>query len=341
MLGVCAEEEHCARYLIQCVDDRGFLDEDERETAKLLGVSEELVLRVLTLLRTLDPPGICARDLPGCLAAQLGDAPDRETALAVVASHLEDLAHGRYAVIAKSLGVSVDRVRRACDEIRKLDPCPGAAFSQEAPPATVVPDVLVNRTEDGFDVTLNDRMLPELSVSAYYSSLLKSSDSDDVRSYLTERFQRARWLMSCLEQRRGTLLACAREIVRLQDDYFTGRRAYLAPMGLSDVAARLEMHPSTVSRAIRGKYLQFGGTVSSMKSLFSRGVGAGEGERSSSDEARAAIRRFVDGEDKRHPLSDQRLCELLAREGMELSRRTVAKYRGEFGIPGTAARRER
>jgi RNA polymerase sigma-54 factor len=184
-------------------------------------------------------------------------------------------------------------------------------------------------------------MLPELSVSAYYSALLKSSDSDDVRSYLTERFQRARWLMSCLEQRRGTLLACAREIVRLQADYFSGRRSYLAPMGLSDVAARLEMHPSTVSRAIRGKYLQFGGTVSAMKSLFSRGVGAGEGERSSAEAARAAIRRFVVGEDKRHPLSDQRLCELLSREGMELSRRTVAKYRGELGIPGTAARRER
>ncbi len=171
-------------------------------------------------------------------AAQLKNAPDRETALAVVANHLEDLAHGRYAVIAKSLGVSVDRVRRACDEIRKLDPCPGAAFSQEVPPATVVPDVVVTRTEDGFDFALNDRMLPELSVSAYYSSLLKSSDSEDVRSYLTERFQRARWLMSCLEQRRGTLLACAREIVRLQDDYFPAG-AYLAPMGLSDVAAPL------------------------------------------------------------------------------------------------------
>lgn len=339
-LGLDAEEERCARYLIQCVDDRGFLNEDERETARLLGVSEELVSRVLALLRTLDPPGICARDLPSCLAAQLQDAPDRETALAIVADHLEDLAHGRYAVIAKSLGLSADRVRRACDEIRKLDPCPGAAFSQDPPPAAVVPDVLVTRTEDGLEVALNDRALPELRVSAYYGSLLKSSDSEDVRRYLAERFQRARWLMGCLEQRRGTLLACTREIVKLQADYFSGRRAHLAPMGLSDVAARLGLHPSTVSRAIRGKYLQFGGTVSSMKSLFSRGVGAGEGGRSSSDAARAAIRRLVDGEDKRRPLSDRRLGELLAQEGMELSRRTVAKYRSELGIPGTAARRE-
>jgi RNA polymerase sigma-54 factor len=340
-LGLCAEEEHCARYLILCVDDRGFLDEDASATAKVLGVPEEVVSRVLALLRTLDPPGICARDLPGCLAAQLKDTPDCETALAIVANHLEDLARGRYAVIAKALGVSADRVRRACAEIRKLDPTPGAAFSQEAAPATVVPDVVGTRTEDGFDVALNDRMLPELGVSAYYGSLLKSSDSNDVRSYLAERFQRARWLMSCVEQRRGTLLACARAIVTLQADYFSGKCAYLAPMVLSDVAARLRMHPSTVSRAVRGKTLQFGASVSPMKSLFSRGVGTGEGERSSSDEARSAIRRFVDNEDKKHPLSDQRLCELLSREGLALSRRTGAKYRDELGISGTAARRVR
>lgn len=336
-----AAEEGCARFLIRCVDDHGYLDEDPEETARRLGVPTETVTRVLSLLRTLDPPGICARGLTDCLAAQLDAFPDRETALAIAEHHLEDLSRGRYACIAKILGVSTERVMRACEAIRSLDPCPGAAFSPGEPPAYIIPDILVTPSGDGFDVRLSDRILPELTFSKYYSSLLKNSDSDEVRSYLAERFQRARWLLFSLEQRRGTLLSCARSIVELQEDFFRKKSVSPAPMSLADVADRVGMHPSTVSRAIRDKYLQFGGNVCLLKNFFSRGIGGDGDERSSAGLVQADIRRLIEEEDKSHPLSDQQICDLLAKKGSSVSRRTIAKYRGELGIPGTAVRRVR
>jgi RNA polymerase sigma-54 factor len=340
-LGLSASEEGCARFLIRCVDKRGYLDEDPEETAKRLGVPAETVMRIQSQLRKLDPPGICARNLPECLAAQLDAFPDRGTALAIAERHLEDLSRGRYASIAKSLGVSTERVLRACDAIRALDPCPGAAFSPGEPPAFIIPDVLLTPSGDDFDVRLNDKILPDLSINTYYSSLLKNSDSDEVRSYLAERFQRARWLMFSLEQRRGTLLSCAHAIVDLQKNFFRSNGTSPAPMSLADVAQRVGIHPSTVSRAIRDKYLQFGGNVCLMKSLFSRGLGGGSDDRSSAGHVQTDIRRLIEEEDKTHPLSDQQICDLLIKKGFSVSRRTIAKYRGELGIPGTAVRRVR
>jgi RNA polymerase sigma-54 factor len=340
-LGLNPSEEHCARFLIRCVDKRGYLNEDAAHVARLLGLDTHTVIRVLSLLRTLDPPGICAADLKGCLAAQLRDCPDGELALSIVDAHLEDLARGRYAAIAKSLGAATDRVLKACERIRSLDPCPGSAFTSGEAPVYIIPDILIHRTEDGFDVRLNGSILPELGISGYYSSLLKDNDSEELRCYLSERFQRARWLIASVEKRHRTLLACAKAVVKLQREYFLRNTEHLKPMALADVAALVDMHPSTVSRALRDKYLQYDGGVCAVKDLFTRVVGGSGDGCSSSDRARLSIRRLIEGEDKARPYSDSRICELLAKDGVEISRRTVAKYREEMGVPGTAVRRER
>ena len=335
------EAEHCARFLIRCVDDRGYLDEEPTCVAEQLGLTPETVTHVLALLRTLDPPGICAQNLSGCLAAQLpGDGP-QALARAVAQNHLQELARGHYAAIARAVGVTAEQVAEAGELIRRLDPCPGAVFSQGAAPVYVVPDVLVTMTPDGFDLSFNDRLLPVLSVSSYYLSLLKNNDSEEVRQYLAERIQRARWLIGSVEQRRDTLLACARAIVELEAAYFRGHTRHPVPLLLAEVAERVGLHPSTVSRAIRDKYLQCDGSVTPLRGYFSRGLSSASGERQPSEAARAGIRQFIDAEDKKRPLSDQKLCELLAAQGLSLSRRTVAKYRDELGIPGTSVRRAR
>ena len=245
-LGLDAEEERCARYLIQCVDDRGFLNEDERETARLLGVSEELVSRVLALLRTLDPPGICARDLPSCLAAQLQDAPDRETALAIVADHLEDLAHGATRDRQKPWPLRQPR-QAGCDESESSTPAGRRLFAGSSARRVVRCFGHRTRTLGG---ALNDRA-SELRVSAYSAPLKKQRHRGCPRYLRAVPAGRCSWL---LEQRRGTLLACTRNR-EAAGDYFPAGGAS-SPMGSPTWAARLGL-PPPVSRAIRGKYLQF------------------------------------------------------------------------------------
>ncbi|MDO4749442.1 MAG: RNA polymerase factor sigma-54 [Eubacteriales bacterium] len=333
------EEERCARFLIHCVDDRGYLCDSPEELSLQLDLDVEMISRIIDRLRKLDPPGICAKDLAGCLEAQLSGRPNCEVELSIIRSHLDDMAHGRYGLIAKSLGVPLERINRACGVIRTLDPSPGSIFSGGAATVYTIPDVIAVQTEEGFDVRLNDRMLPDLSISDYYKNLMKSSDSAEVREYLLNRFQRARWLISSVEQRRTTLLSCARAIVEIQNRYFLGETDHLEPMSLADVAEKLDIHPSTVSRAIRDKYLQCGARICAFKSLFTRSLNGTSG--TSTDRARVGIRRLIDAEDKQHPLSDQKLCDLLAAEGVHLSRRTIAKYREEMNIPGTLVRRQR
>jgi len=339
-LHLSEEEERCARFLIHCVNDRGYLSEAPEELSQQLGLDTKMISGVIGRLRKLDPPGICAKDLSGCLEMQLKKNPDCETELAIIRSHLDDMAHGRYGLIAKSLGVSVERVNRACELIRTLDPAPGSAFSRGAATVYTVPDVIAVQVGDGFDVRLNDRILPDLSISDYYRGLMKNSDSEEVRDYLLNRFQRARWLISSVEQRRTTLLSCARVIVELQSLYFRGECSHLQAMSLADVAEKLGIHPSTVSRAIRDKYIQCGARICAFKSLFTRSINGTAGS-ASADHARVWIRRLIEEEDKQHPLSDQKLCDLLEQKGVHLSRRTVAKYREEMQIPGTLVRKKR
>lgn len=329
-----------AQFLAACLDEDGYLRDDVADLAQAAGLPAPVLEDGLALLQTLDPPGVGARDLSQCLALQLQRRGETGFALAIVQKHLERLARKQYHAIAQDLGISQEEVRQAEEEIQSLDPRPGSAFASREESHYLIPDLAVVETDQGLSVVCQDSYTPTLQLSGYYCSLQKQSADPEVKEYLTEKIKQAQFVIQAVEQRRSTLLDCAQAIVRRQEGFFLQPDGHLIPLRLSDVAQELSIHESTVSRAIREKYLQCARGVYPLSFFFSREVG-GAGEGTSAHQIKARLGQLVAEEDKDHPLSDQKLCQLLEGEGCTISRRTVAKYRDELGIPSASGRRLR
>lgn len=328
---------------VECVlsglNGSGWLDESTGELAARCGVSPCVIARAEELVRQLEPAGVGARTLAQCLELQLTRQGRDGLALTIVRNHLEDMAKHHYNQIARATGIGREEIQAACRLIRSLDPRPGGAFAGRAEPGYITPDLLVAEESGRLVVLFADQVDPGLKVSSYYRQLLHSSDEEQVQSYLTEKLRQADWVVKSIEQRRSTILRCARCIVERQDAFFRGSRDTPRPMTLADVADGVGVHESTVSRAAKDKYLQCTRGLFPLSAFFSRALPAGQEDRSA-EQARAALRALIDREDKRKPLSDQKLCEALAGRDLILSRRTVAKYREELGIPAAPGRKE-
>lgn len=325
-------------FLASCLDGDGYLRTPLDELSGDSGIPLPLMERSLTVLRTLEPAGVGAESLSQCLALQLERAGVGGPALAIVRDHLEALARHRYRSIAGKLGVSVDEVLAAQRTIRELDPRPGAVFEQPGHTAYVYPDIFVEAGDGRFVARARAGDRPAFQINGYYRELLANSGQPEVKDYLRRKVQAAQDVLDAIAQRQDTLLRCAQAIVDRQEDFFRVGEPALRPLRMADVAEAVGIHESTVSRAVREKYLQCRQGVYPLGWFFSRG-GAGDGMGGTA--ARAALRRLIDGEDKAHPLSDRMLCEALAAEGCPVSRRTVAKYRDELNIPGASGRKDR
>lgn len=327
---------------VDCVlsglNDAGYLEESSEELASRCGQPVELIHQAERIVHTLEPAGVGARTLSECLAQQLERQGETGLALTIAQKYLEDMARNHFHRIAKETGADRVAIQAACDQIRALDPRPGASFAPQEAPEYVIPDLLVTEENGALVVTAGEGIFPVLQVSSYYQQLMRDTDEIQVQTYLADKVKQAQWLVKSIEQRRSTLLSCARVIAARQESFFL-HGAYLNPMTLADVAAELDIHESTVSRAIRNKYLQSKKGVFPLSYFFSRGLPAGDGDSVSSECARAAMKALIDQEDKSHPISDQKLCELLAKQNILLSRRTVAKYRDMMGIPSTSGRK--
>lgn len=326
----------CA-YLAELVDEDGYLAQEDLEGLAGMKIPRPLTDQALEILQGLDPPGVGARSLSECLLLQLSrqHRPD-PVAMEIAARFLPELGRKRYAAIARKLGVERAAVREAERTIAALDPHPGRVFQGAASAAFVRPDVFVAELEGELRVVLNEYYLPRVSVSDYYLRLLKSSDEKETRDYLRQKLRQARWLLDSLERRNVTLRRCAEAVLEAQRPFFAGKTARLAPMTLSDLAERLEFHPSTVSRAVRGKYLQCRQGTYPLRYFFSRPVSGGVSRQAAKQTLLALIRE----EDARRPLSDQALCRLLTDRGITVARRTVTKYRLELGVGSSAVRRK-
>ena len=338
---VSEEKQRIGEYIIEALDENGYLTSSLEEISKALQVPVEEVGEVLKIVQGLDPVGVGARDLKECLLIQL-----RSLGLltkefrAVVTDHLEDLASNRLIQIAKSLGISVEEVQRMGDVIRTLEPKPGRQFSAGEETKYIIPDIIVERTEDGYSITVNDSSTPHLRVSSYYRDLLHQAGSDDqLSSYLSERVNSALWLIRSINQRKQTIYNVAEAIVRHQRAFFDNGSKYLKTLTLREIGDDLGIHESTVSRSINGKYLQCSHGVFELRHFFSAGVKAGSGEGVSSNSVKEFIKEIVDGEDPKKPFSDQAMVAKLAEKGFEISRRTVAKYRDELNIPSSSRRK--
>ena len=322
------------------LDSNGYLTESAEELAGRSGQPVQTVQRAVELVQELDPPGVGAHSLAECLELQLKRRGESGLVVRIVREHLEDMAKNHYNRIMQRTGASREAVQRACKLIRSLDPKPGSGFAAAEAPGYLIPDLLVTAKGESFAVTLNETVEPVLMVNPNYLKLLNESEDAQVREYLASKLRQAEWVTKGIAQRRSTLLRCGEGVVALQEDFFRKGPRHLRPMTLADVAGRLGLHESTVSRAIKDKYLQCSYGVFPMSSFFSRALQAASGEEITPERAKEAIRALIQEEDKKRPLSDQKLCELLAGQGLTLARRTVAKYREAMGILPAAGRRE-
>ena len=258
----------------------------------------------------------------------------------IVDSQLDALSKSRYGLIARELKATPEEVRASCELIRTLNPRPGTGFAARENLTYINPDIIVVSFPDHFELLTNDYYFPTLGISGYYTRLLKESDDQQVKDYLTGKVKQAKWMVHAIEQRRSTLMSCASCILDLQEAFFRQGPGHLVPMSLADVAGRIGVHESTVSRAVKDKYIQCSMGVYPLSYFFSRSLGTGSEDAASPDAAKALLKKLIAGEDKKKPLSDQKLCELMTAQGCPLSRRTVAKYRDELHIPSTTGRKQ-
>lgn len=331
-------------FLVESLNQNGWLDEPLEDLAADCGCSLAVMEQALAAVQSLEPAGVGARTLSECLKLQLvRRAPVDELAVRIAENYLDALSKSRYGLIARELKVTAEEVRASCDRIRALNPRPGTGFAARENLTYINPDIIVVSFPDHFELLSNDYYFPTLHISGYYTRLMKESDDGQVRDYLTDKMRQAKWMVKAIEQRRSTLMACAECILELQEAFFHKGPGHLVPLSLADVAGRIGVHESTVSRAVKDKYIQCSMGVYPLSYFFSRGLGAsasaGE-EAASPDAAKALLKKFIAGEDKKKPLSDQKLCQLMAAQGCPLSRRTVAKYRDELHIPSTAGRKQ-
>lgn len=330
-----------AVYLIDCLEDDGYLRVPIDELAESSRFSPELLRRAHELIRSLEPSGVGAVDLGDCLCLQLKRIGRGGIAAEIAARHLEAFARGNLRAIAKSLGVSVAEVERAGAVIRSLDPRPGAVFQPPQQQVQFVrPDVIVEEADGVLRARLLHGEQKLFTLNAAYLEMLRSTDDAEVKHYLSEKLRQARELQDGIDQRRTTLLRCTDAILARQERFFREGGA-LAPLRLQEVAQSLSLHVSTVSRALSGKYLQCSFGLFPFKYFFPGSASAGADVPVSSAGAKALLQQFIRDEDAAKPLSDQKLCELLAAHGCAISRRTVAKYRDELGIPSTSRRAHR
>ncbi|HVU22083.1 MAG TPA: RNA polymerase factor sigma-54 [Rhizomicrobium sp.] len=336
-----AEKRLICLSLIDSVDEAGYLRADLDEVATRMGVVPEEVQDVLTILQGFDPVGVGARDLAECLGIQLKAQDRLDPAMAALLTRLDLVARRDTSALCAHCGVDAEDIADMIAEIRGLTPKPGLAFGTE-PVQPVVPDVFVKEGPDGlWHVELNSDTLPRMLVNArYYNKVAAGARDKDAKNYLTECLNNANWLVKSLDQRARTILKVASEIVRQQDGFLTYGVRHLRPLNLRTIADAITMHESTVSRVTSNKYIATPRGVFELKYFFTASIQSVNGAEAHSAEAvRDRIREMIENEGKRDILSDDRIVSLLTADGVNIARRTVAKYREAMRIPSSVERR--
>ncbi len=332
------------RAVIDALDPSGWFTADLVEFALALGALPEDVERVLLCLQQFEPAGLFARSLAECLALQLRDRGRYDAAMAALLDNLDLLAAGRFDALGKACGVPREELARMVRELRSLDPKPASALDDDAAVLPVLPDILVRaHPGGGWAVELNDRALPRVLVDReYYARVHGDAASDADREFIADRLSSANWLVKALHQRAETMLKVGDELVRRQQDFFAHGVRHLRPLTLRDIAEAVGIHESTVSRVTANKTMATPLGLFELKYFFTAAIaGMGGGEAHSAEAVRHRLKTLIDGEEAGRTLSDDKLVAAMRTEGIDIARRTVAKYRETMGIPSSAHRRRR
>lgn len=340
MAGLNGAGRRIGEFLIDSLDDHGYLTIELEEAAGKLGATVDQVEAVLRVVQGFDPSGAGARNLRECLLLQWATVDDGNPLVPVlIQHHLDDLGEGRVTRIAEAQGVTPADVQAAADLIRTLDPKPGRRFGRPNETRYVVPDVVVERVTNEYVILINEAPIPKLTVSNHYRQLLNGQVEAEARKFVEQKIHSALWLIKAVEQRRMTLYKVAETIVRFQREFFDRGIRYLKPLTLRDVADVVGVHESTVSRATAGKYVQTPAGTFELKFFFTSGVDNARGEGVAAESVKRMIADLIAKEDPSEPLSDQALTDMLCKQGVNISRRTVAKYREEMGVSSSGKRK--
>lgn len=334
MSGFSEEEERVASKIIGNIDDDGYLNLPLREACQDETLPDEDLESILQLVQEFDPPGVGARNLQECLIVQarvLGE--DTHDVVFIIKNHMKELERKHFENIAKAIGKPVQEVKEICKIIFDMEPKPGRSFNATET-QYVTPDVYVYKVGDEYVVSLNEDGLPRLRISNFYKNVLAGKTSSSVtKEYIQEKLRSAVWLIKSIHQRQRTIYKVAESIVRHQRDFFDKGLEFLRPMILRDIASDIGMHESTVSRVTTAKYVHTPRGIFELKYFFNSGINKTDGDSLASESVKEKIRELVSKEDIKNPLSDQKIVELLrAQAGIDIARRTVAKYRDILGI---------
>ncbi len=334
-------EEIICKYIIDNIDSRGYLDETiSEDLIKELHITEKMASRCIDIIQNLEPAGIGAKSLSECLIIQLHrKGIHNETLEEIINNYLLEISKGKYQLIGKALGIQPRQVQQYEDLIKELEPKPTRGFFTGEDIGYVVPDVYIRKLDNEYIVMMNDSLLPKLIINNTYKSVINHSEDKDAVDYVKGKINNALFLMKSIENRKNTLCRVMEEVVKVQKEYLDRGESYLKPMTIKSISQKLDIHESTVSRAIRDKYVALNcGKVKKIKTLFTGYVNISN-EDVSTGNVKGMIGKIIEKEVKTKPLSDSAICEELNKQGIDISRRTVAKYREELGIKSSSQRK--
>ncbi|CAN7527816.1 RNA polymerase factor sigma-54 [Paenibacillus sp. LjRoot153] len=331
---------HTVSFMIGNLDHNGYLGSTLPEISDVCKIELSQVERALGILQSLEPRGVGARDLRECLLLQVQSMADCFPLVSLlIQKHLNDIANYHIHKLTTILQVSTQEIQAAIDVIKRLNPRPGAAFHIETVPY-IIPEVIIEKAGEHLVVLLHQAASSRLSVNGYYERMaIVNSDNNEVTKFLNGKLHAANFFLKCLEQRRKTIFRVTQAIVEEQNDFFWKGTAHLKPMTLKQIADKLGVHESTVSRATAGKYAQTPWGIFELKYFFPSGLQMDMGDSASSEHVKTRIKTWISDENSRKPYSDQKLADLMKEEGISISRRTITKYREELGISSSVRRK--
>ncbi|HBI8332075.1 TPA: RNA polymerase factor sigma-54 [Clostridioides difficile] len=335
------KELEVCEYIIDSLDEDGYLRTEEKVIVDTLKIDEELFEKCLISVQQLEPSGVGARSLSECLMIQMASLGIYNEILEeIVTKDLNLIANNKYKEISKKYNMSLQKCVELINIIKTLDPKPGRTCSVEKS-VYIQPDVTVEKIDDEFIVYLNEKDSYQIRINSYYKDILKNSQSDEsAKEFIKERLNSATGLMKNIESRKTTVLKIAEEIVKAQDEFLRKWTKYIKPLKMKDIAEKLEFHESTISRGVNGKYMLTPFGVYEFRYFFSSAIETENNEMASSTSIKKIIKETIKDENKKKPLSDDHISKLLKEKGINVARRTVAKYREELGIPSSSKRKE-
>ncbi|KEJ03205.1 RNA polymerase sigma54 factor [Clostridium botulinum A2B3 87] len=329
-------------YIIENIDDKGYLPVRDEEISEELKVPLHSIEEAIDIVQSLEPDGIGARNLKECLKIQLKKKSINNSKICeIIDNFLPLVAENRYNVISKKLSISIKKAQEYGDVIKTLQPKPSRGFYTGNEVKYIVPDAYIKKIDNEYYIIMNEELLPKLTVNNLYKDIVLNDTDENAVEFVKEKLNSAIFLIKSIENRKSTIYRVLEKILEIQRDYFDLGIKFLKPMTLKEIADSLGMHESTISRAIRDKYINTNRGTILIKDLFTTGITANNstGEDISVEFIKREIKELIDKEDKKKPISDQIICNILNNKGIQISRRTVAKYREELGIQSSKCRK--